>query len=339
MGYATLWLIGFGVLFTGYLMTAGFDYGVGILLPFVTKDDDERRLGLNAVGPFLLSNEVWLIIALGMLIGTLPGFESRLLDGAYPLAVIAVVGAILTVVSVLLRSRSANTALRKFWDALIFVGGVFAAFGWGAVTAVLAAGVDLGTDGKVLTTAGSFAAFPVLAGLTMVALMGSYGGAFLTGRTDGPVAERAAKFGTLLGWAAAVLLVLTVLTGWLGGALSGALARPAVTAVLVVIALAAIVYGQLRRAAGQAWQGFWATAVAIGLLPLSVFIGKFPQLITSHSAGAPQLPTSALADNPLSLEMITWFAGPVLLIVIGVQVWSWFAFRGKVTRGESAWFF
>ena len=224
MGYATLWLIGFGVLFTGYLMTAGFDYGVGVLLPFVTKGDQQRRLGLNAVGPFLLGNEVWLIVALGMLIGTLPGFESRLLDGAYPQAVLAVLGAILTIVSVLLRSRSPNPSLRRFFDTLIFLGGLFASFGWGAVTTIFAAGVDLGADGRVVDTSGALGAFPVLGGLTMVALMGSYGAAFLIGRTgDGPIAARAGRLGGILGVSAAVLLVLTVLVGLLGNALTGSL--------------------------------------------------------------------------------------------------------------------
>jgi cytochrome d ubiquinol oxidase subunit II len=338
MGYATLWLIGFGVLFTGYLMTAGLDYGVGVLLPFVAEEDQERRLGLNAVGPFLLGNEVWLIVALGMLIGTLPGFGSRLLGGAYPLAVIAVVGAILTIVSVLLRSRSQNTSLRKFWDTLIFLGGLFASFGWGAVSTVFAAGVDLGTNGKVLGPAGSFAAFPVLGGLTMVALMGSYGGVFLVGRTEGPVAGRAGRFARVLGWTASVLLVLTVLTGWLGGSLTGALARPAVTVVVAALALIAIVAGQLRLARKQPWQAFWATAIAIGLLPLSVFIGKFPSLITSHTAGAPQIPVSELVGNPTSLAMITWLAGPILIVVLAVQVWSWYAFRGKLTRDSAVFF-
>jgi cytochrome d ubiquinol oxidase subunit II len=339
MGYATLWLIGFGVLFTGYLMTAGFDYGVGVLLPFVTKGDTQRRLGLNAVGPFLLGNEVWLIVALGMLIGTLPGFESRLLDGAYPPAVIAVLGAILTIVSVLLRSRSPNTSLRGFFDALIFLGGLFASFGWGAVTTMFAAGVDLGPDGRVVDTAGALGAFPVLGGLTMVALMGSYGAAFLIGRTGhGPIAVRAGRIGRLLGLIAALLLVLTVLVGALGHSLTGSLARPSVTVVLVALALLAIGSAQLLSRRHRPWPAFWATGVAIGLLPLAVFVGKFPQLITSRSPGAPLLPASELADSSTSLAMITWFAGPILLIVIAVQVWSWYAFGGRLTR-DSAMFF
>lgn len=338
MGYATLWLIGFGVLFTGYLMTAGFDYGVGVLLPFVTKGDQERRLGLNAVGPFLLGNEAWLIVALGMLIGTLPGFESRLLDGAYPLVVLAVLGAILTIASVLLRSRSPNPSLRRFFDALIFLGGLFASFGWGAVTTLFAAGVNLGPDGRVLDTVGALGAFPVLGGVTMVALTGSYGAAFLVGRTGGPIAGRAGRIGGILGLIAAVLLVLTVLVGALGGSLTGSLARPSVAAVLVVLALLAILLAQVWSRRHQPWPAFWATGVAVGLLPLSVFVGKFPRLITSHSPGAPSIPVSELAGNATSLAMITWFAGPILLIVIAVQIWSWYAFRGRITR-DSAMFF
>lgn len=338
MGYATLWLIGFGVLFTSYLVTAGFDYGVGVLLPVVARNDKERRLGLNAIGPFLLGNEVWLLVAIGILIGTLPGLESRLLDGGYPLAVLAAVGAILTVVCVQLRSRSGNPALRRFWDALIFAGGLCAAFGWGALIGVLAAGVDLGPDGRVLGAAGALSVFPVLSGLTMVAVLGAHGAMFLTGRANGMVSIRAARAARWLIPAAATLLVLTVLVGWPGGALSGSFARPTVALVLIVLALAALGIAAWRLNLERPWEAFAATAAAVALLPVSVFAAKYPALITSHTPGAPTPTLAELADTQTALAMITWTAGPIMLIVIAVQAYGWWVFRGKLTR-ESVMFY
>jgi cytochrome d ubiquinol oxidase subunit II len=332
MGYATLWLFGFGVLFAGYLVLAGFDYGVGILLPYAAKTEGERRLALNAFGPFFLGNEVWLLVAIGTMIGTLPGLESRLLSGTYPLAIVAVAGAIVLNVSVQLRSRQESPRLRGFWDALVCAGGVAAAFGWGAVLTAVAGGIELGKDGHVTGSAGSFTVFSVLGGISTVFLLSTHGAIFLTARTYGAVAVRAKRATPILSVLSSLLVVTTVITGRTGDYLIGAFRQPALALLLLLIALVALKFALWRVTRGKAWQAFAAMALAVGLMPLMVFAGKYPTLITSAHPGIPAPSVEDLAGSGPSLALITWTAGPVLLLVIAVQVVGWWAFRGRMTR-------
>ncbi|MEW2299805.1 cytochrome d ubiquinol oxidase subunit II [Streptomyces sp. NPDC006655] len=331
MGYATLWLCAFGVLFTGYLVLAGIDYGVGLVLPYVAREDAERRLALNALGPFFLSNEVWLLAAVGTMIGTLPGLESRLLTGAYPLVVVAVVGVVVVNVSVQLRSRSTGARTRALWDALVLGGAAAAAFGWGALLAALAGGVDLDAAGSVTGAAGSVTPLSLLGGVTAVALFAVHGAAFLTARAYGAVAERARRAVPALAAAAGLLLLATLVTGMSGGLPDGAFRHPvfAVVALLGVTAKLAVVVWRTPR---SAWQAFAASATAVALAPVAVVAGKYPALITARQSGHRAPAVAELAGSSTSLALITWTAGPVLLLVIAVQAYAWWIFRGRITH-------
>ncbi|MCH5670868.1 cytochrome d ubiquinol oxidase subunit II [Streptomyces gilvus] len=331
MGYATLWLCAFGVLFTGYLVLAGIDYGVGLVLPHVAREDGERRLALNAVGPFFLGNEVWLLVAVGTMIGTLPGLESRLLTGAYPLAIVAMVGVVVVNVSVQLRSRSTGSGARSFWDAVVFGGAAAAAFGWGALLAALAGGVDLDAAGSVTGSAGSVTPLSLLGGVTAMVLFAAHGAVFLTARAYGAVAERARRAVPVLSAAAGLLLLATLVVAMSGGLPDGAFRHPvfAVVALLGVLAVLAVAVWCTSRAA--AWQAFAASATAVALAPVAVVAGKYPALITPRGSGLRAPATEELAGSSTSLALITWTAGPVLLLVIAVQAYAWWIFRGRMT--------
>jgi cytochrome bd ubiquinol oxidase subunit II len=330
MEYATLWTIGAGVLLAGYLALAGIDYGVAILLPYVARRDGERRLALNAVGPFFLANEVWLLAAVGMMIGTLPGLESRLLAGTYPLVIVAVAGVVLVNVSVQLRSRGAGARQRAFWDALICLGGLAAAFGWGAVLTVLVGGFALDSGGHVTSASGSVTLFSVTGGAATVVMLSAHGAVFLTARTYGAVAARSQRVVPLLSVAASLLTVSALVAGRVSGPLDDALRRPALGLALLLAALVALKVAYWQVARGRPWHGLLASAVGVGLMPLTIFLAKYPALITSRDSGGHAPSTDELAGSPTALALITWTAGPALLLVIAVQAYGWWVFRGRV---------
>jgi cytochrome d ubiquinol oxidase subunit II len=332
MGYATLWLFGFGVLFAGYLVLAGVDYGVAVLLPYAARGDRERRLMLNALGPMFLGNEVWLLVAVGTMIGTLPGLESRLLDGTYPLAIVAVAGVIVLNVSVQLRSRIAAPRWRACWDVLICAGGVASAFGWGAVLTSLAGGLELDAAGHVTGAAGSISPFSVLGGVSMVVLLAAHGAVFLTGRAYGAVQARSRRVVPILLVLSSLLTVTTLITGRIDGSFDGALRNPALGLTLLLAALVVLKVALWRVARGSVWQGFAASALGVGLMPLVVFAGKYPTLITARTSGITPPSVDQLAGSHQALALITWTAGPVLLLVIAAQAFGWWTFRGRITR-------
>ncbi|MER5733273.1 cytochrome d ubiquinol oxidase subunit II [Streptomyces sp. NPDC002138] len=323
MSYPTLALVAFIVLFTGYLVLAGIDYGVGLVLPRAGHDAPGRRAVVGAVGPLLLGNEAWLLVSIGALAGTLPGLRGALVDGAYPYALLAFAGALALNAGVQLRGRHPAERVRRAFDLLICAAGAAAAFGWGCFLAVTAAGVSLGGDGHVRGVAAPNL-FTLLGGLTMVALLATHGSAFVAARLTGDPARRAAALGGIGATLSAALLAVTALTGWVGGTFDGdALRHPVLAALAVVIAVAALFLTRALAGGGRARLAPWASTAAVIAAAGAVFAGKYPTLLTSTVAGVPAPTAAQLATDQTALAAVIWTSGPVLLIVIAAQVYLW----------------
>lgn len=134
-----VWYALLGLFLAGYLVLAGYDYGVGLLLAG-TPGEQPRRRALTALGPFFLGNEVWLVAAVGILFGAFPMLEGELLSGLYPAVAAALAGVILVTAAVQLRSRPTGVAGRARWDGVLITGSALTALGWGAVLAGLLQG-------------------------------------------------------------------------------------------------------------------------------------------------------------------------------------------------------
>src|SRR5512136_1229801 len=126
-----LWFVLVAVLFTGFFFLEGFDYGVGMLLPFLGKKDDERRAIINAIGPVWDGNEVWMITAGGALFASFPHVYATLFSGFYLALVLMLVALIVRGVAFEYRAKSENKTWRSFWDWAIFIGSLLPALLWG----------------------------------------------------------------------------------------------------------------------------------------------------------------------------------------------------------------
>ncbi|MCX4667134.1 cytochrome d ubiquinol oxidase subunit II [Streptomyces sp. NBC_01381] len=336
MSYPTLWTIGFIALFTGYLMLAGANYGVGSTLLVTARTDRERRTVLGGLGPFLLGNEAWLLVSVGILVGTLPGLKTQLLVGAAPFALTALSGALVLTSAVMLRSRHPDLAVRRRWDVAICVAGIAAAFGWGGFLTAVAGGLDIDGEGHVTGSGASLSPVSLLGGLAAVALFAAHGAAFTAARTTGESAARAARITGPLGAAGGALAAVTVLAGLAGGHFDGdALRRPWIAVFLMAAAGVALFAAHRRMSGGSPWQSFAATATAVGLLPVAVFAAKYPYLVTPSDSGTAATAVQDLAADSTSLALITWTAGPVLLLVIAVQIRMWWLFRTTEERAAA----
>ncbi|MEW2296126.1 cytochrome d ubiquinol oxidase subunit II [Streptomyces sp. NPDC006743] len=336
MSYPTLWTIGFIALFTGYLTLAGTNYGVGSTLLFTAHDDRERRQVLGGLGPFLLVNESWLLVSLGVLVGTMPGLETQLLVGAAPFALVAMAGALVLISAVMLRSRHPGATVRRRWDGVICAAGTAAAFGWGAFLVAVAGSLDLDGGGHVVGSGAAFTPYALLGGVSAVALLGAHGCAFTAARTTGAVAARAGVLARRLCGAGFLLVALTVLASWAGGHTDGAaLRRPALAPALLALAVLALLPAVRALSAGRPWRAYAATTVAVGLAPVAVFAAKYPYLATPARAGVRAVAAQDLAADSTALALITWTAGPVLLLVIAVQLRMWWLLRAPAERSTA----
>lgn len=213
LDYETLRLIWWallGVLLIGFALMGGYDLGVGTLLPFVARQDDERRVLLNLLGPTWEGNQVWLVLGGGAIFAAWPALYAVSFSGFY-LAMIAILLAlILRPVAFKFRGKLENPRWRSLWDWALFVGGAVPALIFGVAVGNVLLGVPFGLDATLRPSyAGNFFGllrpFALLAGLLSVAMLVAHGAAMIVLRTEGPLAARARRYGQ---YAAIITLVL-----------------------------------------------------------------------------------------------------------------------------------
>ncbi|TDP93804.1 cytochrome d ubiquinol oxidase subunit II [Labedaea rhizosphaerae] len=291
----TMWLALLGFLFCGYLALAGVDYGTGLLMRVLATDATESRRVLGAAGPVFLGNEVWLVAAAGVLFGAFPRLEGDLLSGAYPVVVATLLGVVAFTAAVQLRSRRPE-GRKGLWDGVILLSAATISTGWGAFVA---------------HTLGGSAVGQLVCGTTLLALVLVHGSAFLAVR--GPVRARAARVGRVVAPAASALVALAVFAGWPWQRVAHPAFALALAVVLVVLPLAArslLAQHRFRLA-------FGATAATLVCAGALVFAARLPV-------------TAAIAATP-TLTVLTWFAVPVVPIVVVLQAITWWTARpGRV---------
>jgi cytochrome bd ubiquinol oxidase subunit II len=209
-----LWFILIAVLWIGFYFLEGFDFGVGMLLPFLGKKDEERRAIINAIGPVWDGNEVWLLTAGGATFAAFPHWYATMFSGFYLPLFLLLIGLILRGISFEYRSKDANPAWRNRFDWMIAIGSFMSALLLGTAFANLAKGVPIGADmnyispNGIITTINLLNPFGLIGGLTTVAVFLLHGANFLTLKLDGELRERARAFAKKLYVFAAVMAVL-----------------------------------------------------------------------------------------------------------------------------------
>ncbi|MGY0056405.1 cytochrome d ubiquinol oxidase subunit II [Streptomyces sp. LZ34] len=345
MSLETLWLALLGLLLAGYFVLGGYDYGVQMLHPFLGgsrggQDGQEaersgRNGALDAIAPFFLGNEVWLVAFTGVLFGAFPHLEGSLLPGLYPLIVAILVGLVLGNAAIQLRGRAHSARGRRCWDALIVFGGALPALCWGLVLGLLLHGVPRRADGTFHIGPGDvLTPFVLTCGVTTALLFAAHGAAFLALRSGPELASRARRRGaTLLRDAGAVGSLALLLTLFGAGATMTNRVTSAVLAVLFAAALAGAWWYLSRGHHGRA---FVATCCATALPVLLVGAGHYPYVLVS-SAGAGLTVHKAVTDGA-TLKILTAFGVVLIPVILAYQTWSWWAFRGRTGRRHPSYF-
>src|SRR5512138_3710365 len=213
MDLNTLWFILIAVLFTGFFFLEGFDYGVGMLLPFLGKDDTDRRVILNSIGPVWDANEVWLLTAGGAIFAAFPNWYATMFSGFYLALALVLLALIVRGVAFEFRSKDERPGWRAAWDWLIFAGSLLPALLFGVALANIVKGVPI--NAQMQYVGGFFNLlnpFALIAGLAMVVVFAMYGALFLNLRTEGPVLLRVQKAASRL-WLPSVILMAALVVG------------------------------------------------------------------------------------------------------------------------------
>jgi cytochrome d ubiquinol oxidase subunit II len=327
---ALAWYLLLGLFFATYLALAGYDYGVGVLLARPATERG-RRVALNALGPFFLGNEVWLVATAGLLFGAFPALEGALLAGPYPAVAAGVAGAVLVVVSVQLRSRPAPAA-RARWDRLVTAGSVLAAAGWGAVLGGLLQGVP--PQGRPATDA--LTPFTAACALALVALVTTHGAAFLALRLPAEPARRHAGLVTRLAPVAAAAVGAAAVLGVTSPAVRATASRPGAALAVLGLLLGALALARVAAGRGRAGWAFAATAASLALPVLLVGAATYPYAV--GSPGGDGLAVADAAAAPQTLRLLGWVVWPTVPALLAVQAAGWWLFRGRVDRSAPTFY-
>ena len=330
MDLNTLWFVLITVLFVGFFFLEGFDYGVGILLPWLGKDDRERRVIINTIGPVWDGNEVWMITAGGALFAAFPHVYATLFSGFYLALVLILLALIVRGVAFEFRSKDESPVWRRRWDWAIFGGSLIPALLWGVAMGNLLRGVPIDADKAYV---GSFFTllnpYGLAAGLATLTVFTLHGAVFLMLKTDGALRARARDWALKL-WlpAVALMFLFALLTALMTDVLDRLGYNPGVVPAVAVVSLWLVRYFLRRDREGWA---FIMTATGIVFSTVTVFMGLFPRLMVSSLNPEWSLTIYNASSSPYTLKVMTIVALLLVPVVLLYQGWTYWIFRKRLT--------
>jgi cytochrome bd ubiquinol oxidase subunit II len=328
----TVWFGLIGVLWAGYFVLDGFDFGVGMLSLAIGRDDMDRRLARNAIGPIWDGNEVWLIVAGGAMFAAFPVWYASMFSGFYLVLFVVLAALILRGVSFEFRNQRDGPHWRTGWDVAMAVGSLIPAFAWGVAFTDLVHGLRLAPSGNYVGGfSGLLAPVAIVGGLASLAVFLVHGATFLSLKTAGPLADRARRVALGLSVPAGALVVGTA--AWLSaGGSHGAGDLPAVVP-LVLAAGCGVAFAVSGWLVHMHRDGLAFGLSALGIVAVTgaIFSALFPRVMVSSGPG-PSLTVWSAASAHYTLVVMTVVAAIFVPIVLAYQGWSFWVFRQKLTR-------
>ncbi len=325
MELTTVWFTLIAVLWIGYFCLEGFDFGVGMLLPVLAKDDTERRVLINTIGPVWDGNEVWVLVAGGATFAAFPEWYATLFSGFYLPLLLILVALIVRGLAFEYRAKHDDPRWKARWDLAITIGSAVPAVLWGVAFANIVRGVPIDADKEYV---GGFFnllnPYALLGGATTLLLFLTHGAVFIALKTDGRIRHAAAQLASWLGLgAAAVTLTFLVWTQVHTGTIGSAVAF-----VLAALCLVGGMFANRVRREGWAFVGTFA-AIALGVAGL--FLALFPDVMPTTLADGTSLTTTNASATAYTLTIMTVTALVFTPLVLGYQAWTYWVFRRRIS--------
>lgn len=325
-----LWFFIVGFLFVGYFVLDGFDFGVGMSIPFLAKDDTDRRVIINTIGPVWDLNETWLIVAGACLFASFPEWYATLFSGFYLALLLILIALILRGVSFEYRHQNKGRQWTKWFDRMIIVGSAVPALLWGVAFANIVQGVPMDADHNFTGTFFTLLnPYGLLGGVTTLLIFFTHGVVFVSLKTDGDLRERARKLAGRSGMLTVVAAVL-----FLGWTLLQHLDSPHFWLIALVAALAAVslLAALVFNAVGFEGRAFAAMALTTLFAVATILTALFPNVMPASNIAANGLTIENASSTDYTLTLMTWVAGLSLPLILAYQAWTYWVFRKRITR-------
>ena len=319
------WFLVIGVLWVGYFILEGFDFGVGALLRIVGKDEKGRRVLINTIGPIWDGNEVWVVSAGAFTFAAFPEWYASMFSAFYLALLLILVCLIVRGVAFEYRGKGHSDQWRARWDWAILITSWGLALLWGVAFGNIVRGVALDADHEYV---GSFLdllnPFALLVGLVTLSLFIAHGGVYLALKTTMEVRGRARAVARTVGLVAAVLMAVSVVWQY-------SLRGTALSLTLGVLAVLSILGAVLLTRMGRDGWAFVASALSTAFLALGWFASLYPNVFPSTLDPAFSLTIENAASTPYTLTLMSWIALIFSPLILGYQAWSYWVFRKRIS--------
>jgi cytochrome bd ubiquinol oxidase subunit II len=329
MSFVPFWFIVITILWTGFFILEGFDFGVGMLHSFVGQDDAGRRAAINTIGPLWDGNEVWLIVAGAAMFAAFPGWYATMFSGMYLAMVLLLAALIIRGVAFEYRGKDKAASWRRTWDVALTTGSVLAPLLIGIALADLLHGLPINAAQNFT---GSFwdllQPYALWTGVTLVLICLLHGATFLSLKTTGDLHERARREARWVAPLTGAFVIGFIIWTHITASTRFFLNFTELVAVLAVLAAIGLVY------AGRDGWAFTATTVTIAFCILSIFDNLYPNVMVSSTNPAYNLTVHNTASPPYALKAMTIVVVVFLPLVLLYQAWTYYVFRRRVSRSE-----
>jgi cytochrome bd ubiquinol oxidase subunit II len=322
----TIWFVIIAVVWIGFFVLEGFDFGVGILHTIVGRTETGRRVALNTIGPFWDGNEVWLVVAGAGMFAAFPGWYATMFSALYLALLLVLVALMARGVAFEFRGKSENRRWRSTWTWGTTLGSLLVPLLLGIGLGDLLVGLPINRShdytGDFL---GLLRPYGLWTGLTILGLCLLHGATFLTLKTTGDVRERARVVSRPLGWAAVALVLGFVI--WTRVVVG----HTQVPGPVEALALIAVIFAaRLARSDHNEGWAFTASATAMAATVGSIFIDLYPNVMVSSTSSAFNLTVNNAASGSYALTVMTVVAVIFFPLVLLYQGWSFHVFRARV---------
>jgi len=327
-----IWFFLWGLLWAVYFMTDGFDLGIGSLLPFVGKNDEQKRIMRNSMGPLWDGNEVWLIAAGGVTFAAFPAVYATMFSSLYSALMLILFALILRGVSFEFRGKVDSPKWKTVWDACTFIGSLIPAVLFGVAFANIFQGIPFDNEGvyhgSLFTLLNPYG---LLGGLLFLLRFLEHGAVWLGIKTEGDLQDRSVKVANGL---SPILLIVSVIflvaTAFATHLYDNYIENPFLFIIILItiIALIGIKVFIKKHSLFKAW---FSSALTIVSATFFGIIGLFPNLFPSSLDKEYSLTAYNASSSPLTLKIMLVVVIIFIPIVIIYQVWTYHLFKGKVT--------
>ena len=325
------WFILITVLWTGFFILEGFDFGVGMLHDLVGGDDATRRAAINTIGPLWDGNEVWLIVAGAAMFAAFPGWYATMFSAYYLALVLLLASLIVRGLAFEYRGKRDAVDWRRTWDVGLTVGSLLSPLLIGVALGGLLHGLPINSAQNYT---GSFwellQPYPLFTGLTLTLICALHGATFLCLKTTDDMRERSQQLARRIAPFTGAAVVGFVI--WTHVTYSGKFFLNPIE-LLAVLAAVAAVWLVYEHRAGFA---FAATTITIASCIVAIFVGLYPNVMVSSTKAAYNLTVHNTASGDYSLKIMTIVVIVFLPVVLGYQAWTYYVFRRRVSAREFA---